>query len=56
MNKIKGMQLGAMFAAMLLLSMAFIVVVNAHGQDSGGKTALDNKDPLLYDAQMICIK
>ncbi len=29
MKQIKGMQLGAILAAMLLLSMAFVVVVNA---------------------------
>lgn len=46
------MQLSAVLAVMLLLSMAFVVAVNAQGQDSGGKTALDNKDPLLYDAQI----
>ncbi len=52
MNKSKGMQLGAMLAALLLVGMAFVVVVNAQGQDSGGKPALDNKDPLMYDAQI----
>ncbi len=50
MKKSKGMQLGAMLAAMLLASVALVVVVNA--QDSGGKPALNNKDPLLYDAQI----
>lgn len=52
MGKSKGMQLGAMLAAMLLVSVTFIVVANAQGQDSGGKPALDYKDPLLYDAQI----
>jgi len=28
-----------------------LTVVNAQGQDSGGKPALEDKDPLLYDAQ-----
>jgi len=50
--KNKAMQLGALLAVMLLLSMALVVVVNAQGQDSGEKPALDNKDPLLYDAQI----
>jgi len=52
MKRGKGMQLGAMLAAMLLVSMAFIVVVNAQGQNSSGKSTLDNKDLLLYDAQV----
>jgi hypothetical protein len=37
MKKSKGMQLGAMLAAMLLVSMAFVVAVNAQGQDDGSK-------------------
>ncbi|MCX9025645.1 MAG: hypothetical protein OIN85_06055 [Candidatus Methanoperedens sp.] len=52
MKKNKGMQLGAPLVAILLVAMAFVVVVNAQGQDSGGKSPLDNKDPLLYDAQI----
>jgi hypothetical protein len=55
MKQIKGMQLGVVLAAMLLVSMAFVVVVNAQGQDSGGKPVLDNKDPLLYDAQIYAL-
>ncbi len=35
----------------LLVGVAF-AVVNAQGQDSGGKPAFDAKDPLLYDAQI----
>ncbi|MFZ3383497.1 MAG: S1 family peptidase [Candidatus Methanoperedens sp.] len=52
MKQIKGLQLGAMLAAMLLVSIALIVVVNAQGQDSGVKSALDNKDSPLYDVQI----
>ncbi|GFO97485.1 hypothetical protein ig2599ANME_1689 [groundwater metagenome] len=37
MKKSKGMQLGAMLAALLLVSMAFVVAVNAQGQDDGSK-------------------
>ncbi|NJD51578.1 MAG: hypothetical protein FIB07_01790 [Candidatus Methanoperedens sp.] len=44
--------IGAMLTAMLLVSMSLMPVVNAQGQDSGGKPVLDNKDPLLYDAQI----
>ncbi len=36
--------------SVLVLAWAF-TVVNVHGQDSGGKPALDDKDALLYDAQ-----
>jgi len=52
MKRSKEMQFGAPLAALLLLSMAFVVVVNAQGQDSSGKSQLDNKDSLLYDAQI----
>lgn len=37
--------------SVLVLVGAF-TVVNVQGQDSGGKPALDDKDPLLYDAQI----
>ncbi|WP_218837915.1 hypothetical protein, partial [Candidatus Methanoperedens nitratireducens] len=32
--------------------MALVVVVNAQGQDSGGKPTLDNMDLLMHDAQV----
>ncbi|MDO8724858.1 MAG: hypothetical protein Q7J35_02170 [Candidatus Methanoperedens sp.] len=52
MKKSKQMKLGVVLAAMLLLSTAFVVVVNAQGHDSsGGTPAIDGKDALLYDAQ-----
>ncbi len=35
-----------------LVLLGAFTVVNAQGQDSGGKPALDDKDPLLYDAQV----
>ncbi len=52
MKKSERMQLGALLAAMLLVGMAFVVVVYAQGQDNGGKSSSDDKDPLLYDAQI----
>ncbi len=35
----------------VLVLLGPFTVVNAQGQDSGGKPALNDKDPLLYDAQ-----
>ncbi|VVB84640.1 Uncharacterised protein [uncultured archaeon] len=36
----------------VLVLLGAFTIVNAQGQDSGGKPALDDKDPLLYDAQI----
>ncbi|MCX9012442.1 MAG: PGF-CTERM sorting domain-containing protein [Candidatus Methanoperedens sp.] len=36
----------------VLVLLGAFTVVNAQGQNSSGKPALDNKDPLLYDAQI----
>lgn len=52
MKKSKGIQLGTLLVAMLLVIMALVIVGNTQGQDSDGKPALDNEDPLLYDAQI----
>ncbi|MGP8323804.1 MAG: S1 family peptidase [Methanosarcinaceae archaeon] len=52
MKKSKGMQLGTLFTVMLLLSMAFVLAVSAQEQDNDGKPALDDKNVLLYDAQI----
>ncbi|CAG0993145.1 MAG: hypothetical protein MPEBLZ_02963 [Candidatus Methanoperedens nitroreducens] len=37
---------------LVLILLGVFIVVNAQGQDSSGKPALDNKDPVLYDAQI----
>ncbi len=36
----------------VLVLVGAYTVVNVQGQDGGGKPALDDKDPLLYDAQI----
>ncbi len=36
----------------VLVLLGAFTFVNAQGQDSGGKPALDDKDPLLFDAQI----
>ena len=47
----KGVKIGGMALVLALLVGGVFAVVNAQGQDSSGKLALDDKDPLLYDAQ-----
>ena len=37
---------------LVLILLGAFIVVNAQGQNSSGKPALDNKDPVLYDAQI----
>ena len=37
---------------LVLILIGAFIVVNAQGQDSSGKPALDNKDTVLYDAQI----
>lgn len=51
MNKSR-IKFGALLAVMLIVGMAFVPAVSAQEQDNGGKSALDNKDSLLYDAQI----
>lgn len=41
----------SVFLVSVLILLGTFTVVNAQGQDSGGKPALDDKDALLYDAQ-----
>ncbi|MFZ3059973.1 MAG: hypothetical protein WA102_09590 [Candidatus Methanoperedens sp.] len=49
----KGMQLGAILAAMLLVGMAFVVVVNAQGQDDGSKGINSVKVPVGIEKHFV---
>ncbi|HDY73565.1 MAG TPA: hypothetical protein ENH51_00425, partial [Euryarchaeota archaeon] len=48
-NRLSGKATFIFLGAVLVL--VFTAVVYAQGQDSSGKSGLEGKDPLLYDAQ-----
>ncbi len=55
MIKIKQTYINLKYISSIVVSVLALIgavsVVNAQGQDSGGKPALDDKDALLHDAQ-----